>query len=97
MNNNNNMRKLYHQYKANMLRAERDELSGGILMIKENDKDCRLDVVIDEYGNRHVVHERGADYIIFVHKSGRRYISTKLSGNVPKSFFKDKDDNEAGS
>lgn len=84
MNNDNHVREEYRKYKANKEIAERDEMNGGIILTNSPE------IVIDEHGKEHIVHERGKDYIIFKEKNtGRKYVSTKLSGNVPKRFFKD--------
>lgn len=45
------------------------------------------EVIIDEHGREYIIAERGDDYVIFKDIQGRRYITTKLSGNVPKGFF----------
>ncbi len=45
------------------------------------------EVIIDEHGREYIIAERGDDYVIFRHEDGSLYVSTLLSGNVPKRFF----------
>lgn len=89
MNDYKDTKELFLKYKADRVIAERDEFLG-VLASKE-----KGDIVIDEHGKEHIVDERGADYIIFRDKDGRRYVSSKLSGDVPKRFFS-KSENKEG-
>ncbi|KKN05745.1 hypothetical protein LCGC14_1084240 [marine sediment metagenome] len=45
------------------------------------------EIIIDNHGEKHIIAERGEDYVIFRHEDGSLYVSTLLSGNVPKRFF----------
>ncbi len=49
------------------------------------------EIIIDNHGEKHIIAERGEDYVIFRHEDGSRYVTTLLSGNVPKGFFDKKD------
>lgn len=85
MTNDNNIRELYRKYKTDRIVAERDQFRGVIMTIEKNVKN--QEIIVGEKGREHIVDERGDGYIIFRDKAGRRYVSKKLSGDVPKRFF----------